>query len=141
MAEEKDPEGQSDWQELKQRFLRMLHDLKEAILHLLLPSFMRPAAPRSIEQIAEEFSSQIDSFILKNERSKNLKFVAGKFRIVWGGQEFSTVLELYYQTSEGKWIEQTRKTAMPVESLTEESRKELELKEEVTYPIEPPSAM
>lgn len=117
----------------------MLRDLKNAILQLFSLSSRRTVAPRSIEQIADECSRQVDSLILENERSKNLKFVSGKFRILWGSQEFNTVLELYYQTHEGKWLKQTKKSAMPVESLTVESKKVLEEKKELTYPIEPPS--
>lgn len=140
MTEGKRPDGQPEWQNFKQRFLDMLCDLRQALCQLFSQFFSKPVPvhPRSIEQIAEERSRQIDRHILDKERSENLKFASGQFRIRWGSPRFTTLLVLYYQTSEGKWLEEKSKYDMPVESLTEESRQRLEKQKELTYPINPP---
>lgn len=46
--------------------------------------------------------------------------------------------ELYYQDSEGQWKKESGSSEMPAEALTDEARKTLEQKKELTYPIEHP---
>ena len=94
----------------------------------------------SLAQIEKRYSCLIDEHILEKERSENLKFAGGTFKIKLNGRQYTLSMELYYKTAEGQWRKESNSADRPLESLTDESRALLEQNKELTYPIRHPES-
>lgn len=141
-----DKDNTLDEQAQKERLIKAGRDFVNAFKDLLLTDvtkLINPFAaddikPKSLEEIAHLYSNLVDSDIQKKEREENLKFAGGKFKFAWAGSAVKMSTELYYQDSEGQWKKESGSSEMPAEALTDEARKTLEQKKELTYPIEHP---
>ena len=147
MADEKDTADNRSWADIGERAIRVgtdmanvARELATADVDTILRNLIDLLVPvqKSLEELENECSSQVDSHILDKERKENLKFAAGKFKIAWGGRKFRMSLELYYQDHEGKWEKEEGSTERSVRSLTEESRRQLEEQKERVREIEHP---
>ena len=94
----------------------------------------------SLEEIAEDYSEEIDKIILEEIKS-GTTFIAGKFKILSVGKnDFALNVELYFKDSGGKWIKRA-KTSSPMSSqdwLSEDARKILDAEKEKIFDVEAP---
>ena len=95
----------------------------------------------SLEEIAEDYSDNIDEIILAEEKN-GTKFSAGKFKILSVGKnDFALNVELYFKDSDGKWIKRA-KTSSPMSAqdwLSEDARKILDAEKEKIFDVEAPA--
>lgn len=103
-----------------------------------LKEMLRPNM--SLEEIAEDYSDNIDEIILEEEKT-GTKFAAGKFKILSVGKEnFALEVELYFKDKDGKWIKR-QKTSAPMSSkdwLSADAKKILDAEKEKIFDVEAP---
>lgn len=101
-----------------------------------LKEMLRPNM--SLEEIAEDYSDNIDEIILEEEKT-GTKFTAGKFKILSVGKEnFALEVELYFKDKDGKWIKR-KKTSAPMSSkdwLSADAKKILDAEKEKIFDVE-----
>lgn len=93
-----------------------------------------------IEESAAFYTKDIDAFIRVSEKNSGNTFVAGQLIFQYVNAElFLLMLDLYFQTGNGKWVKQRSQTTQALKYLKPAAAQELREKKEISFEIDPPA--
>ena len=93
-----------------------------------------------IEESAAFYTKDIDAFIRVSEKNSGNTYVAGQLVFQYVNAElFLLMLDLYFQTGNGKWVKQRSQTTRKLKYLRPEAAAELREKKEISFEIDPPA--
>jgi len=92
-----------------------------------------------IEEAAAFYTKDIDAFIRASEKNSGNTYVAGQLIFQYVNAElFLLMLDLYFQTGNGKWVKQRSQTTQALKYLKPAAAQELREKKEISFEIDPP---
>ena len=93
-----------------------------------------------IEESAAFYTKDIDTFIRASEKNSGNTYVAGQLVFQYVNAElFLLMLDLYFQTGNGKWVKQRSQTTQALKYLKPAAAQELREKKEISFEIDPPA--
>ena len=113
--------------------------LADGILDELNKSFHHE--PTSLDALTTKLSADADRLILENQRQSGLSFVGGELVVSSQAKKhnhFSLTLKLYFQDTQQKVILKETYKELGLSVINESSQKELNMKQEITYEVNPP---
>lgn len=95
----------------------------------------------TLDELADVYTKNIDSYILQQEKENNLRYAGGEFSIIYATEKsFSLQIELYFQNKDNEWEKmESAKDNIDMKYLKPEAVQELAQKKKVVFDVEHPS--
>lgn len=103
---------------------------------------VQPLTPQSIDELAASYSKKVDQLIVKEVEKTGNQFVSGIFTIKNDSSEkMEIVADLYYQDQSENWLHQKNQDFLPMNTLDEAGRSELQTHGELQFDVEMPEQL
>ncbi|EGK61084.1 hypothetical protein HMPREF9081_0669 [Centipeda periodontii DSM 2778] len=120
---------------------RALLKVKETIdgLCKLFGSITNFHREMDIDEAAKFYTERLDSYMASAKQRAQDSLIAGQLTFQYVDENvFLIKLELYYPTSDGKWMQESSQTTRQLKYLKPAAAQELREKKEISFEIDPP---
>ncbi len=95
----------------------------------------------SLEELQENYAPMLDMLILREEETRNCRYIGGEFRIALSDEiHYDCAYDFYFEDEDGSFHELSAQTEpLPLDGITDDFRKELEDEKVLCFELGEPS--